>query len=92
MGLADECSLFVVPVLVGGGKHALPDTVRANWWMSAGCYPVWSMFDTASTPDIDGTVATLLAVVGAMLTAMSWPARSTDCNRRLQEDGTRARF
>ncbi len=29
-GLVDECRLFVVPVLVGGGKHALPDKVRAN--------------------------------------------------------------
>jgi dihydrofolate reductase len=29
-GLVDECRLFVVPVLVGGGKHALPDGVRAN--------------------------------------------------------------
>jgi dihydrofolate reductase len=29
-GLVDECHLFVVPVLVGGGKHALPDGVRAN--------------------------------------------------------------
>src|ERR1700690_3946050 len=29
-GLVDECRLFVVPVLVGGGKRALPDKVRAN--------------------------------------------------------------
>jgi dihydrofolate reductase len=29
-GLVDECRLFVVPVLVGGGKHALPDKVRAD--------------------------------------------------------------
>jgi dihydrofolate reductase len=29
-GLVDEYRLFVVPVLVGGGKHALPDKVRAN--------------------------------------------------------------
>ena len=29
-GLVDECRLFVVPALVGGGKHALPDNVRAN--------------------------------------------------------------
>jgi dihydrofolate reductase len=29
-GLVDECHLFVVPVLVGGGKHALPEKVRAN--------------------------------------------------------------
>jgi dihydrofolate reductase len=29
-GLVDEYHLFVVPVLVGGGKRALPDGVRAN--------------------------------------------------------------
>jgi dihydrofolate reductase len=29
-GLVDECHLYVVPVLVGGGKHALPGKVRAN--------------------------------------------------------------
>jgi len=29
-GLVDECRLFVVPALVGGGKRALPDNVRAN--------------------------------------------------------------
>jgi len=29
-GLVDEYRLFVVPVLVGGGKRALPDKVRAN--------------------------------------------------------------
>ncbi len=29
-GLVDECHLFVVPVLVGGGKRALPDRVRAD--------------------------------------------------------------
>lgn len=28
-GLVDECCLFVVPVLVGGGKHALPDKAHA---------------------------------------------------------------
>jgi dihydrofolate reductase len=27
-GLVDECHLFVVPVLVGGGKQALPDGIR----------------------------------------------------------------
>ena len=27
-GLIDECHLFVVPILVGGGKSALPDNVR----------------------------------------------------------------
>ncbi len=27
-GLVDECHLFVIPVLVGGGKPALPDGVR----------------------------------------------------------------
>ena len=29
-GLVDECHLFFVPVLVGGGKRALPDGVRAD--------------------------------------------------------------
>jgi dihydrofolate reductase len=29
-GLVDECGLFLVPVLVGGGKRALPDDVRVN--------------------------------------------------------------
>ena len=27
-GLIDECHLFLVPILVGGGKPALPDNVR----------------------------------------------------------------
>ena len=27
-GLVDECHLFLFPILVGGGKHALPDGVR----------------------------------------------------------------
>lgn len=27
-GLIDECQLFLIPVLVGGGKSALPDNVR----------------------------------------------------------------
>ena len=29
-GLVDECCLYVVPVLVGGGKRALPDDVRVR--------------------------------------------------------------
>jgi dihydrofolate reductase len=29
-GLVDECHLIVVPVAVGGGKHALPLDVRVN--------------------------------------------------------------
>ena len=29
-GLVDECHLFLCPVLVGGGKRALPDDVRAE--------------------------------------------------------------
>ena len=29
-GLLDECHLFLNPVLVGGGKRALPDNVRAD--------------------------------------------------------------
>jgi dihydrofolate reductase len=29
-GLVDECHLFLVPVIVGGGKRALPDDVRAQ--------------------------------------------------------------
>ncbi len=27
-GLVDECHLFVVPVVVGGGKRSLPNGVR----------------------------------------------------------------
>ena len=27
-GLVDECQLFVAPIIVGGGKQALPDDVR----------------------------------------------------------------
>jgi dihydrofolate reductase len=27
-GLVDECNLFVTPIIVGGGKRALPDGVR----------------------------------------------------------------
>jgi len=26
--LIDECHLFLIPILVGGGKSALPDNVR----------------------------------------------------------------
>jgi dihydrofolate reductase len=29
-GLVDECHLFLVPVIVGGGKRALPDDVHAQ--------------------------------------------------------------
>jgi len=29
-GLVDECHLFLFPVIVGGGKRALPDGVRAR--------------------------------------------------------------
>ena len=29
-GLVDECHLFLCPVIVGGGKRALPDGVRAD--------------------------------------------------------------
>jgi dihydrofolate reductase len=29
-GLVDECHLFLVPVLIGGGTRALPDDVRAE--------------------------------------------------------------
>jgi dihydrofolate reductase len=29
-GLVDECQLYLVPVLVGGGKRALPDGVRSQ--------------------------------------------------------------
>jgi dihydrofolate reductase len=30
MGLVDECQLFLGPIVVGGGKHALPDKLRAQ--------------------------------------------------------------
>src|SRR5206468_3607563 len=29
-GLVDECHLFLTPIVVGGGKRALPDNVRAQ--------------------------------------------------------------
>ena len=29
-GLVDECHLFVTPILVGGGRRALPDNVRVK--------------------------------------------------------------
>jgi dihydrofolate reductase len=29
-GLVDECHLFVFPIVIGGGKRALPDNVRAQ--------------------------------------------------------------
>jgi dihydrofolate reductase len=29
-GLVDECHLFLAPILVGGGRRALPDNVRAQ--------------------------------------------------------------
>jgi len=29
-GLVDECHLFLTPIIVGGGKRALPDNVRAQ--------------------------------------------------------------
>jgi dihydrofolate reductase len=29
-GLVDECHLFLCPIVVGGGKRALPDSVRAQ--------------------------------------------------------------
>jgi len=30
LGLVDECHLFLGPILVGGGKRALPDQFRAQ--------------------------------------------------------------
>jgi dihydrofolate reductase len=29
-GLVDECHIFLTPIIVGGGKRALPDNVRAQ--------------------------------------------------------------
>jgi riboflavin biosynthesis pyrimidine reductase len=29
-GLVDECQLLLSPIIVGGGKRALPDNVRAR--------------------------------------------------------------
>ena len=29
-GLVDECQLFLTPIVVGGGKQALPDDVRVR--------------------------------------------------------------
>jgi len=34
-GLVDECHLFVVPVIVGGGHRALPDGVRLDLELTA---------------------------------------------------------
>jgi dihydrofolate reductase len=31
LGLVDECNLFLGPILVGGGKRALPDTISAQF-------------------------------------------------------------
>jgi riboflavin biosynthesis pyrimidine reductase len=30
LGLVDECHLFLGPIVVGGGEHALPDKLRAQ--------------------------------------------------------------
>jgi dihydrofolate reductase len=30
LGLVDECHLFLGPIVIGGGKHALPDGLRAQ--------------------------------------------------------------
>ena len=30
LGLVDECHLFLGPIVVGGGKRALPDNIRAS--------------------------------------------------------------
>ena len=30
LGLVDECDLFLGPIVVGGGKHALPNGLRAQ--------------------------------------------------------------
>jgi dihydrofolate reductase len=30
LGLVDECHLFLAPIVVGGGKRALPDHIRAQ--------------------------------------------------------------
>ena len=30
LGLIDECHLFIIPIIVGGGKPALPDNVRVE--------------------------------------------------------------
>jgi dihydrofolate reductase len=30
MGLVDECQLFLTPIVVGGGKRALPDSIQAR--------------------------------------------------------------
>jgi dihydrofolate reductase len=33
-GLVDECHLFIAPLIVGGGKRALPDGVRLDLALS----------------------------------------------------------
>lgn len=36
-GLVDECHLFLCPIVVGGGRRALPDHVRARWELLDEC-------------------------------------------------------
>ena len=36
-GLVDECQLFLTPVIVGGGKHALPSNVRLDLDLDREC-------------------------------------------------------
>jgi dihydrofolate reductase len=48
-GLVDECHLFLNPILVGGGKRALPDKVLGfSSWMSADSGAASSTSTTAS--------------------------------------------
>lgn len=37
LGLVDECHLFLGPIVVGAGKRALPDHVRAQLQLLAEC-------------------------------------------------------
>jgi dihydrofolate reductase len=48
-GLADELRLLLVPVVVGGGKRALPNGVRWDWnyWSRSGSQAVLSTSGTA---------------------------------------------
>ena len=48
-GLAGELQLFLVPIVVGGGKPALPSGVRSDWnsWTPSGSPAVLSTSGTA---------------------------------------------
>ena len=58
-GLVDECHLFLCPIVVGGGKRALHDNVRAssNSSMNVGSVTASFTSTTASASDRAGNAA-----------------------------------